>query len=82
METARAPDARDETVAERDDRNLAELLQELRVAGLVVVGLAVSAAVLLVTGYVTSALPAALVTAFVTCLFGLLWFAFPLARRR
>ena len=34
METARAPDTRDETVAERDDRNLAELLQELRVAGL------------------------------------------------
>ena len=28
------PDARDETRAERDDRNLAELLQELRVAGL------------------------------------------------
>jgi hypothetical protein len=32
MEAARAPDERDETVAERDDRNLAELLQELRVA--------------------------------------------------
>jgi MFS family permease len=29
-----APDARDETQAERDDRNLIELLQELRVAGL------------------------------------------------
>jgi hypothetical protein len=28
------PDPRDETQAERDDRNLAELLQELRVAGL------------------------------------------------
>ncbi|HEY6499675.1 MAG TPA: DUF6328 family protein, partial [Streptosporangiaceae bacterium] len=27
-------DARDETPAERDDRNLIELLQELRVAGL------------------------------------------------
>jgi len=82
METARAPDARDETVAERDDRNLAELLQELRVAGLVVVGLAVSAAVLLVTGYVASVVPAILITVFVACAFGLLWFAFPLARRR
>lgn len=154
--TARSPDPRDESEAERLDRNLAELLQELRVAGLGVqvlfgfllalpftnrfdrlsqgqrdlylatlllaavatalllgpvayhrlvfrqgqkenlvraasmmavaglatVGLAVSAAVLLVTGYVTSALPAALITAFVTCLFGILWFAFPLARRR
>ena len=54
----------------------------MAIAGLVAVGLAVSAAVLLVTGYVTSALPAALITAFVTCMFGLLWFAFPLARRR
>ena len=54
----------------------------MAIAGLVTVGLAVSAAVLLVTGYVASALPAALITAFVTCVFGLLWFAFPLARRR
>jgi hypothetical protein len=156
METTGSPDARDESEAERDDRNLAELLQELRVAGLGVqvlfgfllslpftnrftrlshgqrelylatlvlaavatalllgpvayhrlvfrrgqkeglvqaanvmaiaglaaVGLAVSAAVLLVTGYVASGLPAALITAFVTGVFGLLWFAFPLMRRR
>jgi len=156
METAKAPDPRNETEAERDDRNLAELLQELRVAGLGVqvlfgfllslpftnrfdrlshgqrdlylatlvlaalatalllgpvayhrlvfrrgqkerlvraasvmaiaglatVGLAVSAAVLLVTGYIASGLPAALITVLVTCMFGLLWFAFPLARRR
>ncbi len=149
-------DPRDESEAERDDRNLAELLQELRVAGLGVqvlfgfllslpftarfallshgqrdlylgslvmaavatalllgpvayhrlvfrrgqkerlvraasvmailglaaVGLAVSAAVLLVTGYVASGLAAALITAFVFCMFGSLWFAFPLARRR
>ena len=34
MESGRGPDSRDETQAERDDRNLAELLQELRVAGL------------------------------------------------
>ena len=155
MEPADASDPRDESAEERADRNLAELLQELRVAGLGVqvlfgfllslpftnrfsrlsqgqrelylgtlvlaavatalllgpvayhrlvfrqgqkerlvraanvmavaglaaVGLAVSAAVLLVTGYVTSAVPAALITAFVTCMFGALWFAFPLARR-
>jgi hypothetical protein len=156
MEPADASDPRDESEQERDDRNLAELLQELRVAGLGVqvlfgfllslpftnrfdrlsqgqrelylgtlvlaavatalllgpvayhrlvfrrgqkerlvqaanvmavaglaaVGLAVSAAVLLVTGYVTSAVPAGLITTFVTCMFGLLWFAFPLAHRR
>ena len=54
----------------------------MAIAGLATVGLAVSAAVLLVTGYVASALPAALITAFVAGVFGLLWFAFPLARRR
>jgi hypothetical protein len=54
----------------------------MAVAGLAAVGLAISAAVLLVTGYVTSVLPAALITAFVTCMFGTLWFGFPLARRR
>src|SRR5438552_768451 len=151
---ASAPDPRDESEAERADRNLAELLQELRVAGLGVqvlfgfllslpftsrfsrlspsqrdlylaclvlaavatalllgpvadhrlvfrrgqkeglvraasvmaicglatVGLAISAAVLLVISYVASDLAAALITAFVACVFGALWFAFPLAR--
>jgi hypothetical protein len=150
-----SPDPRDESEEQRDDRNLAELLQELRVAGLGVqvlfgfllslpftnrfatisagqrglylaclglsavatalllgpvayhrlvfrrgqkeglvraanvmaiaglaaVGLAVSAAVLLVTSYVGGSLAAGLITAFIACLFGLLWFAFPLARR-
>jgi len=155
MGTAGAPDPRNESLAQRDDRNLAELLQELRVAGLGVqvlfgfllslpftnrftklshgqrdlylaslvlsalatallvgpvayhrlvfrrgqkerlvraasvmaicglgvVGLAVSAAVLLVTSFVVNALAAALITAFVACVFGTLWFAFPLSRR-
>lgn len=148
-------DRRDESEAERDDRNLAELLQELRVAGLgvqvlfgfllalpfshgfpylshgqrqlyiatlvlaavatalllgpvayhrmvfrqrqkerlvraanvlailglVAVGLAISAAVLLVTGYVDHGLPSVLITVFTVCLFAGLWFALPLARR-
>jgi hypothetical protein len=156
MRAAGSPDPRDESEAERDDRNLAELLQELRVAGLgvqvlfgfllslpftnrfarlshgqrdlylatlvlsalatalllgpvayhrlvfrrgqkeglvrtasvmaicglAIVGLAVSAAVLLVTGFVASGLAAALITIFVACTFGILWFAFPLTRRR
>ena len=149
-------DPRDESEAELDDRNLAELLQELRVAGLGVqvlfgfllslpfttrfthlshgqrnlylaslvlsavatalllgpvayhrlvfrrgqkealvrvanvmailglatVGLAVSAAVLLVTGYVVGGLAAAVITAFVFCMFGGLWFVLPLTRHR
>jgi len=54
----------------------------MAIAGLAAVGLAVSAAVLLVTGYVASGLSAVLITAFVACVFGLLWFVFPLARRR
>jgi Family of unknown function (DUF6328) len=151
-----APDPRQETEAQRADRNLAELLQELRVAGLgvqvlfgfllslpftnrftrlspgqrdlylttlvldavatalllgpvayhrlvfrqgrkealvkaasvmaiaglAVVGLAVSAAVLLVTGFVASGVTAAVITVVILMLFGLLWFAFPLTRRR
>jgi hypothetical protein len=156
MGSEASPDPRDESEAERNDRNLAELLQELRVAGLGVqvlfgfllslpfttrftrlsqgqrdlylaclvlaavatalllgpvayhrlvfrrgqkeslvrsasvmailglatVGLAVSAAVLLVTGFVASGLAAALITTFVFCVFAALWFGYPLARRR
>jgi MFS family permease len=156
MGTAGSHDPRDESEAERDDRNLAELLQELRVAGLGVqvlfgfllslpftnrfdtisrgqrdlylaclvlsavatalllgpvayhrlvfrrgqkeglvraanimaiaglaaVGLAVSAAVLLVTSYVAAGLAAGLITAFVAGLFAVVWFVFPLTRRR
>ena len=53
----------------------------MAIAGLATVGLAVSAAVLLVTDYVSSGLTAGLITAFVTCLFAGLWFVLPLARR-
>jgi hypothetical protein len=149
-------DPRDESRAQRDDRNLAELLQELRISGLGVqvlfgfllslpftvrfarlsqaqkdlylaslvlcavatalllgpvayhrlvfrqgqkeplvhvasmlatfglaaVGLAICAAVLLASSVVATGLPAWLITVFVLLLFGGLWFAFPLARRR
>jgi len=53
----------------------------MAICGLVAVGLAISAAVLLVTGYVDHALPSVLITAFTVCLFAGLWFALPLARR-
>jgi hypothetical protein len=155
MASGEEPDPRDESEAERADRNLGELLQELRVAGLGVqvlfgfllslpftnrfsklsagqrdlyladlllaaiatalllgpvayhrlvfrqgekeqlvraasamaiaglatVGLAVSVAVLLVTDFVASGVTAVVITVLVALLFGLLWFAFPLARR-
>jgi hypothetical protein len=156
MASVNSGDPRQESEAERDDRNLAELLQELRVAGLgvqvlfgfllslpfttrfgslshpqrylytvtlllaatatalllgpvayhrlvfrrhqkerlvqaanvmaitglAVVGLAISAAVLLVISYVDRGLPTVLITIFVVCMFGGLWFVLPLARRR
>lgn len=149
-------DPRDETRAQRDDRNLAELLQELRISGLGVqvlfgfllslpftarfarlgqgqrdlylaslvlcavatalllgpvayhrlvfrrgqreplvrvasmlatlglaaVGLAICAAVLLASSVVAAGLPAWLISVLVLLLFGGLWFAFPLTRRR
>jgi len=53
----------------------------MAILGLGTVGLAVSAAVLLVTSYVAKGWPAVLICAFVVCLFGGLWFAFPLVRR-
>jgi MFS family permease len=153
---APAPDRPGETGAERDDRNLIELLQELRVGGLGVqvlfgfllalpftarfaelshpqrdlyvaslvlaavstallvgpvayhrlvfrrhrkeqlvkdanlmailglaaVGLAISAAVLLVVSYVDKGLPVVIIAVFVVCLYAGLWFVLPLTRRR
>ena len=54
----------------------------MAIGGLAAVALAVCAAVLLVSSYVGGGLAASLITAFVAGLFGLLWFVFPLARRR
>jgi hypothetical protein len=155
MESPSAQDPRDETQAEQDDRNLIELLQELRVAGLgiqvlfgfllslpftnqfkqldgsdrdlyvaclllaavatalllgpvayhrlvfrqgqkeklvkaanvmailglVAVGLSISASVLLVAGFVAGYGTGSVIAGLVLVMFGLLWFAFPLARR-
>jgi hypothetical protein len=54
----------------------------LAILGLAAVGLAVSAAVLLVVSFVDRGATVALVTVFVVCLFAVLWFVLPLARRR
>ena len=155
MEPANPQAQRKETPAERDDRNLAELLQELRVAGLGIqvlfgfllslpfttvfkqltggerdlyltclvlaavatalllgpvayhrlvfrrgqkeglvrsanvmallglatVGLAVSASILLVTGFVAGYGTGTVIAVLALVMFGLVWFAYPLARR-
>ena len=54
----------------------------MAMAGLGAVGLAVSASILLVASYVAGGLAGWLITAFVAGMFAVLWFAFPLARRR
>jgi hypothetical protein len=54
----------------------------MALAGLAAVGLAISAAVLLVVSYVDQGLPAVIISVFVVCLFAGLWFVLPLARRR
>jgi Family of unknown function (DUF6328) len=74
-------DPRDETPEQREDRNLAELLQELRVAGLGVQVL-FGAAVALILSYVAAGVPAVVITIVVIVMFAGLWFAFPLSRRR
>ena len=94
-----------ETRDERADRNLVDLLQELRVATLGVQvlfgfllglpftshfsalhpwqrGLAVASAVLLVTSYVLPGTPAVALTVVISVLFGVFWFALPIARRQ
>src|ERR1700759_2066968 len=54
----------------------------MAIAGLAVVGLAVSVAVLLGTDFVASGVTAVLIPGLGALLCGLLWFAFPRARRR
>jgi threonine/homoserine/homoserine lactone efflux protein len=53
----------------------------MAIAGLAAVGMAVTVAVLLVTGFVASTVPSVLITVLIGLLFCLLWFAFPLTRR-
>jgi FtsH-binding integral membrane protein len=66
---------------QRQKERLVQAANVMAICGLVTVGLSVSAAVLLVTGYVEPGVPAVLITVFVVCLFAGLWFALPLSRR-
>ena len=54
----------------------------LAILGLAAVGLAISASVLLVVSYVAPGFIVTIVTVFTICLFAVLWFVLPLARRR
>jgi hypothetical protein len=53
----------------------------MAILGLIAVGLAVSASVLLVTGFVAGYGTGTVIAALVLVMFGLLWFALPLTRR-
>ena len=54
----------------------------LAILGLVAVGLAVSASVLLVVSYVESGATVVIITVVTVCLFAVLWFVLPMVRRR
>jgi hypothetical protein len=54
----------------------------LAILGLAAVGLAVSAAVLLVVSFVARGATVVIIAVFVVCVFAVLWFVLPLARRR
>lgn len=54
----------------------------MAILGLAAVAGAVLVTVLLVTDFVAGAVPAALITAFLACMIGVLWFAVPVVRRR
>jgi MFS family permease len=54
----------------------------MAILGLAAVGLAVSAAVLLVVSYVDKGLPVVIIAVFVFCLYAGLWFVLPIVRRR
>jgi hypothetical protein len=66
----------------RQKESLVRAASMMAILGLVTVGLAISTAVLLVSSFVTTAVPAGIITACVVVVFAGLWFAFPLARRR
>jgi hypothetical protein len=54
----------------------------LAILGLAAVGLAVSAAVLLVVSFVDRGATVVVISLFVVCVFAVLWFVLPLARHR
>ncbi|MGA3154554.1 MAG: DUF6328 family protein [Streptosporangiaceae bacterium] len=91
MASAAAADPRDESQAayhrmvfrQHQKEHLVRAANVMALLGLATVALSISAAVMLVVSYVTRAQWAgAVIAACVVCMFGGLWFAFPLSRRR
>ena len=66
----------------RQKERLVRAANVMAIAGLATVGLAVSAAVLLVTWFVAGGLAGIVIAVLVVLMFGLTWFAFPLVNRR
>ena len=66
----------------RQKEQLVRAANVMAIAGLGVVGLDITAAVALVLSYVAPGAPAVVLTALTFVLFGGLWLAYPLARRR
>jgi L-asparagine transporter-like permease len=62
-------------------RHLVHTANTMAIAGLVAVALAISAAVLLVTGFVDHGAPVVIVSALAFCFLTGLWFVLPLTRR-
>jgi ABC-type Fe3+ transport system permease subunit len=65
----------------RQKESLVRAANLMAILGLATVGLAIATAVLLVCSFVTTAVPAGIITACVVVMFAGLWFVFPLARR-
>lgn len=61
---------------------LITVANKMAIAGLVAVALAVMIALILVTSFVEGNTPATIIGVFIACLFALLWFVLPLARRQ
>ena len=64
-----------------EKENLVRSANIMAILGLITVGLAVSASVLLVTAFVAGYGTGSVIAVLVLAMFGLLWFAFPLTRR-
>jgi hypothetical protein len=67
---------------QRQKERLVKDANIMAITGLVAVGLAIAASVLLVVSYVDKGAPVVIITIVVVCLFTGLWFVLPLARRR
>jgi putative flippase GtrA len=66
---------------QRQKEHLVQAANLMAISGLVAVGLAISASVLLVVGVVETGPVIVVIPVVVVCLFAVLWFAIPLTRR-